>query len=121
MGIEVPVRATTATLFFFAAAIALYFSPEQPALLPLAKGSFLFFTALGPIHWVQEMVFELPWRTIPGPSTDAGQLPPTLHRIGDTLTGRYTVEWPIAGIRVVLLGIGTWYAYSSLWLFVQSH
>ena len=40
MGIEIPVRATTASLFF-AAAIALYFSPAQPALLSFAKASFL--------------------------------------------------------------------------------
>ena len=39
MGIEVPVHATTAALFFFAAAIAVYFSAEQPTLLPLAKGT----------------------------------------------------------------------------------
>ena len=121
MGIEVPVRATTASLFFFAAAIAMYFSAEQPALLLLAKGSFLFFTALGPVRWIEEILLDLPFRHIPGPRTDYRQLPPELVRIGDRLPGRYIVEWLSGLARMGLLGSGVWQAHKGLWQLVETN
>ncbi len=115
MGVEVPVRATTAALFFFAAAIALYFSTEQPALLPLAKGSVLFFAALGPTRWVEEMFLQFPVRLDHWRRAETGERGTDLVRIGGMLSAARYVELLFGAVRIVVLATGLGYAIRGVW------
>ncbi len=58
---DMPVRMTTAMLFFVAGGIAAYFAVANNADIWLVVTcSFLFFIALGPVYWAQELVCTLP-------------------------------------------------------------
>ena len=51
-------RTPTSFLFFVAAAVATYYSIDEPAMKPFAQSAFAFFTALGPIKWMEEIALS---------------------------------------------------------------
>ncbi len=50
----IELRTPTSFLFFVAAAVATYYSINQPAMTPFAQSAFCFFAALGPIRWITD-------------------------------------------------------------------
>lgn len=92
--ITIPVRMTTAMLFFVAGGIAAYFAIDKPDIEWFVRACFLFFGALGPVYWIQELVLELPWKD-DGRYTEGS-------RLDDTLVGK-VVMWAFNIIRAVLI------------------
>lgn len=101
-GMEMPVRMTTAMIFFIVGGIAAYYASTTNAELWLVvKCSFILFIALGPVYWVQELVIQLPV----GREADISN-PDTYHfvTLENVWLGLATM-WVCSLLRVILIGL----------------
>ena len=100
-GMEMPVRMTTAMLFFIVGGIATYYAATQnSSIIWVAQSAFVLFVALGPVYWIQELVLDLPWehKRVPGGSADDYRFVP----IEEYSFGRI-VMWVGSGVRILLI------------------
>jgi len=62
MTFELPIRTPTSLVFFIAAAVAAYFTPDREFLRWFAYSAFCFFLGLGAFRWLEYGFLNLPWR-----------------------------------------------------------
>ena len=98
--ITIPVRMTTAMLFFVTGGVAAYFAIDKSDIEWFVQVCFLFFVALGPIYWVQEWILELPWK-------DDHRYTEGLRYINDTAVGK-GITWVVSTGRLGLIAGACW-------------
>ena len=104
-GMEMPVRMTTAMLFFVAGGVAAYFSLQNPVLWWISECSYAFFVALGPLHWAKELYLLLPWTR--------RRRSEYYRYIEDTLLGDIG-HWLLTVGQFLLMGYALYRGYSEL-------
>ena len=104
-GMEMPVRMTTAMLFFIVGGIAGYYATSQNVdIWWVVRSSFLFFVALGPVYWIQHLLTSLPSDTF---INERGAR--ELNYVESTEWGK-KILWGATFIQIVLLVWGVWIA-----------
>lgn len=105
-GMEMPVRMTTAMLFFIVGGVAAYYATKNPGIWWVSQCSFTMFVALGPLYWLQGLLLPLPWR-IDWEAKDEKPETDYYIRINNTDAGKYAVwGFSLARMALILLAIG---------------